>query len=391
MTETNYTNPQGQQPLVEEESSIDFMELAVKFWKGKWFVIIVTFLFCVLGVFMALNLKRTWTATVTLAPEVPEGAKSGSSLSSIASMMGLGGMNMGGNGADALNITLFPDMAKSTPFLTDLFEVPVNPYLSPKARKEGKKPKKSTTLYRWILKKDEPKGWFANLKESIFGAPDPEPENVPVDNKELTREQDIATQILSKCINADVDKKTGVTTINVTIDDPKLACELADTVCTRLQREIFNYRTAKAAQNLEYYTKLAEEAKAKMIKAQADYAVSVDYNRSIILQSAASEQQRLQQELSLAQQVYTQMQQQVEMAKAKYQEMKPVFVVVQPATIPLKPNQSRAKTAIIYAFLGIFLSAAWKLYGEDFYKKYKSQFKEKMAESTEEKSQEIEA
>ena len=58
---------------------------------------------------------------VTLAPE---SSKNNSSLSSIASMLGVGGMSAG-NEADALSVLLYPDIVSSTPFMIDLFDTPV--------------------------------------------------------------------------------------------------------------------------------------------------------------------------------------------------------------------------------------------------------------------------
>lgn len=392
-------NPQPLDETQQEEGGIDFMELAVKLWRSKWFVIIFTFLFGAYGVFKALNTRRQYKAQITLAPEMGDTKSGSSSLSSLASMFGMGRSGNNGMGGDALNITLFPEMISSTPFLTGLFDMPVYPYISKAALKKGEKPLPPTTLYRWVLGKDKPKMLITRIKESIFGEPDEkelteeeleEDTTTTVNNKELTKIQMRAVKMLSKCINADIDKKTGVTTITVTIDDPRLACDLADTVCNRLQREIFKYRTAKAAENLDYYTRLADDAREKMIQAQAAYATSVDYNRSVILQSAMSDQQRLQQEYALAQQVYASMTQQVEAAKAKYQELKPVFAVVQPATMPLQPANGRMKTVIIFAFLGFVLSAGWKLFVQDIFKKYYTEFKVKLKEYDETKAAEKE-
>ena len=106
----------------------------------------------------------------------------------------------------------------------------------------------------------------------------------------------------------------------------------------------------------------------------------MDYDRSVILKSVSSEKERLQQEASFSVQIYQQMEQQKEMAKAKFQEAKPVFAVVQPATVPLKPSNSRAKVVLIFMFLGFVGSAAWKLFGADFIRDFLANAKTKMKE-----------
>lgn len=51
---------------------------------------------------------------------------------------------------------------------------------------------------------------------------------------------------LSDHIGVSVDKKTGVTTISVTMQDPRISACLTDTVVNRLQSYIIDYRTNKA-------------------------------------------------------------------------------------------------------------------------------------------------
>ena len=171
------------------------------------------------------------------------------------------------------------------------------------------------------------------------------------------------------------------------MSDPLIATQLADTVCRRLQEYVVQYRTQKAGVDYEYYKEMSAESYEKMVKAQAAYAASVDYDRSVILQSVNSEKQRLQQEASLAQQLYSQMKQQEELAKAKVQEMKPVYAIIQPATQPLRPSNSRAKTAIGWGFFGFILSAGWKIFLKDYLTEFKAKLKKEdetaVIESTE--------
>ena len=57
-----------------------------------------------------------------------------------------------------------------------------------------------------------------------------------------------------------------------------------------------------------------------------------------------------------------------------------MFAVVQPATVPLKPSNSRAKVVLIFMFLGFVGSAAWKLFGADFIRDFLANAKTKMKE-----------
>lgn len=360
----------------DEEQPIDWMEMVAKLLKHKWFIIIFTAIFTVLGVLFALMQKRQYNVDVIVTPEI-EGKSGSSSLKGIASMLGMGGMSVG-NGADAITFMVFPQVCSSTPFLTDLFSVPVTTYVSEKAYEKGKRPK-STTLFKYISKEDEPKKGISAWLENIFGEKKKE-DNSVVNPSQLTKMQDKVCKYLAKHISANVDNKTGLTTISVSLDDPLIATTIADTVCQRLQNYVSEYKTKKAKQDLDYYTKLCDEAHESLIDAQQAYARSVDFDRSVILQTVSSEKERLRVEAQLAQQVFEQMEQQKAAAKAKYQELRPAFAVIQPATMPLKPSNSRGSVVLGFMFVGFILSAGWKLFAVDYLEKFRQGVKEKKAE-----------
>ena len=355
----------------EEGMSIDWMEIIRKLFKRWKFIFLVTFLFSVLGVTAALLAHRQYQVKVTLAPELQN--RTNSSLATIAGMLGA---NMQLNSTpDALNITLFPEICSSTPFLCSLLEVPVTPYVKKEAELAGVKPK-TTTVFEHLMGRDKPMSERQARKRAEADEEYLYDDSV-INVEQLTPNQHQAVKTLREnCVSASVDNKTGVTTITVTMDDRMIVKQLADTVTQRLQDFVIDYRTKKATADYEYYVQLADEAHAKLVKAQAAYAARVDYDRSVILQSVNSERQRLQDEANLANQIYSQMAQQRELAKGKIQEMKPVYAVVQPATVPFKSITSRAKICIIFFFLGFLFSCVWVAFGEDLWRKGKEMFAE---------------
>lgn len=372
--ETNYHNIPAQE---DNEITIDWASLIRKLLKHKKFIASVTIVSGILGCVVALTSARIYTVKVTLAPEVSGTSRAGTSLKSLTSLLGVGNLALNTSN-DALNITLFPEISSSTSFLAGLFDVKVNPYVSPKDQEEGTKPAEQVRLYDFVLGKHKPKSAFALWKENLFKKDGEEGQVNEVDssgsyfNKEQTR----VIKALRRIIFTDVDKKTGVTNVRVTMNDPKVAQELADTVCQRLQNFVSNYRIQKVYQDYLYYKKMSDEAKLAMVNAQNAYAASVDYDRSVILQSVNSEKQRLQQEAMLAQEIYVQMKQQEEMAKAKIQQERPVFAVIQPAVQPLSPSNSRKKVVLAFTFIGFCLSAGWKLFGQDKYRELRTLLKD---------------
>ena len=350
-----------------EESSIDWQDLLSKAWKGKKFIITVTVVFMFLGLISALTMTRFYTSKVTLVPEL--GKSTSSSLSSLSSMLGLGGMTMGSS-ADAYHVTVYPEVVASTPFVAKMFDMRVTD------------PKKDidTTLVGYLTRErfsiGSVIGYVTKPIFSLFSNKEEETKGNELNLFHLTKEQDRIVKTMNKAIQVDVDKKTGETTIQVTMDNPVIAATVADTVCKHLREYIVEYRTRKAREDLENYKKIADESYQRYLKASKAYAYYQDHNRGLILNAVISEGSRLSNELQIASQLYQQMKLQAEMARGKVIDEKPVFAIIQPATVPLLPQNSRAKVLLIWTFVGFVLSCVWVLYGKEYWQKGKTMLNE---------------
>ena len=160
------------------------------------------------------------------------------------------------------------------------------------------------------------------------------------------------------------------------MQNPQVTAIVADSVIRKLQEYITDYRTFKAKENCVYLEKLFEDRQKEYYIAQKKYANYVDTHDNLILQSVHVEQERLQNEMSLAYQVYSQVANQLQVARAKVQEEKPVFAIVEPAVIPLKPSGIGIKIYVLF-FMLISVSATigWYLIGKKFLKKLKKEIK----------------
>lgn len=363
----------------ETEEGIDGMDILVRLLKHWKQILLIVVIFSAVGVVAALRMSRIWSVTVTLAPEV-QGQNSGS-LASIALMRRMTNMQMSGS-TDAMDVSLFPDICASTPFLASLLDVPLTSYVSDKGKLEGKVPVQ-TTVYEHMMGLDGMRKRRFSLKSLIIPLLKKRSYDRPYtgveDPTELPKSAAAVVTALKRCIGVTMDKTTCVTTIKVVFDDPMMAKQLADTVCSRLQDYVSEYRTKKAQADYEYYVVLADEARADMVKAQAAYAASVDYDRSVIMQSATAEKDRLRAEANLAGQIYSTIVQQREQARAKVQEERPVYAVIQPAVLPQKPANSRKRKVLLWAFAGGVLACGWYGLGKDYYLNVKKDIKERMA------------
>lgn len=366
----NYNNPQA-----EKIVSIDWPKYISAFLQNWKKIGIITFIFAAAGVCVALTQARKYSVSVTLAPESAGGHQTGN-IGGLASMLGV---NVGGgsSSSDALNITIFPEIVSSTPFLTSLFNVELNkmpklPKDLAEARAVMSGPLTSVKLFDYLTGRDAEPSWWDDLKQSVWGVDKAEEDAdyLVVDERRLTKEQYYTMLVLKNMISVEVDKATAMTTVSVVMDDPLMCAQLADTVCRRLRDFVFDYRTEKERQTLAYYEAMCDSTYRTMVDAQAAYAASIDNNHNVILQKVSVQTQRLEQEASVASQVYQQMVQQREMSRANLQQVKPVFAVVEPATLPQLPVNSRKNTVIMFVVLGFVLSFSWYVIVEEYYNLY---------------------
>lgn len=357
------TNPDmeySRQPEDDDEKEIDLLELALKLWNQKKKICLWCFIGAIVGLVVAFSIPREYTTDVKLAPELGSNQKMSGSLGAMAAMVGIGSGAQ--SGADAVNPMLYPDVVSSVPFIVGLFDVPVEDI-------DGT----SKVTLREYVEDDLRSPWWSAVISAPFkligllrGSDDEEADpNKKTDSFKLTKEEDLIVKALQARIGASVDTKTSVITLSVMMQDPLVSATLADTVVSRLQEFITDYRTNKARKDLEYAELLNKEAQANYYKAQQDYADYLDRNNGLILHSAQTTRERLQNEATLAFNLYNQTAQQVQAAKAKVQENTPVYATVTPATVPIKPTSPRKPLILVgFVFLAFVACAAWILYGQ---------------------------
>ena len=353
----------------DDELEIDLMDLLRKVIGIRKKIYKAAGIGLIIGVIVAISIPKQYTVEVTLSPEM--GNSKGGGLSGLAASFLGSGVTMG-DGTDALNASLSADIVSSTPFLLELSAMKI-----PVTRNEV------MTLDTYLDEESSPwwsyviglpgmviggvKSLFIENEDGVMSSDKASLGTIELSKKELRK---IGT--LKKMITASVDKKTSMTSVTVTCQNPKVAAVVADSVVNKLQEYIIGYRTSKAKEDCLYLEKLFKERQLEYYAAQQKYADYLDSHDNIILQSVRAEQERLQNDMSLAYQVYSQVASQLQIARAKVQEEKPVFAIVEPAVVPLEPSGTSKK---IYVLASIFLLVCvvifWNLFGNDFLNKLK--------------------
>lgn len=354
---------QSQNNHKDREIEVDLMEVFYKIIDLRRVLYKTACVGLVIGIIVAVSIPKQYTVKVILSPEVRSPKEGG--LSGLAASF-LGGSTSMNDGTDALNASLSAEIVSSTPFLLELLDikVPINEKIN-------------ITLGSFLDKESSPwwnyvtglpnllirgvKSLFTNKDNKIAGSIN----NINKGVIELSEMESCKLESLKKMITTSVDSKTSMTSIAVTLQNPKVAAVLADSVVKKLQEYIIDYRTSKAKEDCFYLEILFRERQKEYYVAQKKYANYVDSHDNIILQSVRAELERLQNDMNLAYQVYSQVANQLQVARAKVQEEKPVFAVVEPAVIPLNSSSYGLKIWIlIFVFFSEICTISWFLLGK---------------------------
>ena len=351
----------------DEEIEIDLMDLLRKVIGIRKKIYKAAGIGLIIGIIVAISIPKQYTVEVTLSPEM--GNNKGGGLSGLAASFLGSGVTMG-DGTDALNASLSADIVSSTPFLLELsaMEIPVTK-------------NKVMSLNTYLDEETSP--WWSYVigfpgmviggVKSLFT----EEDEITFDKTsqgiiELSKKETEKIETLKEKLTASVDKKTSMTSVTATFQDSKVAAVVADSVVKKLQEYIIDYRTSKFKEDCLYLGKLFKERQQEYYEAQKKYADYQDSHDNLILQSVRAEQERLQNDMNLAYQVYSQVAGQLQVARAKVQEEKPVFAVVEPAVVPLEPSgTSRKVYVLVFVFLSVCIVISWNLFGKDLLSKFK--------------------
>ena len=365
-----YNNP----PYYEDdEAGIDIMELISKLWKRRTMIIKWCIAGAVIGLIAGFSIPKTYKAGVTLVPEVQQ--RTGSGVSTIASMMGV---NLN-NSVDAIDAEMYPDVVHSTSFIMQLFDLPVT---------FERKDSVITTSLLEYMKEYQRRPWWTSVTGFPFkvlgwcidlvkpAKEETETVSESLDPNNLPKKERMVVGYFAHNLMVNVDKKSLKTQMSLEMQDPLVVATVMSAVTENLKTYMTDYRTSKARQDVANLERICAQRKADYYKAQQAYAAYIDSNKNVYRQSDNAERDRLQQEMHLAYQVYSQVATNLEGSRIQAEQAKPVFVIVHDVAVPIrKAAPSKAKLLVIFTFLAGCCAAGWILFGQDLWKNFKENLK----------------
>lgn len=386
---TNISEPKVEHPqntthsLNDEDEGIDIMAMVRNLWDGRKTIIICTVIFIVLGVLAAINMKRTYTVSTVMVPQLGNSNKSG-----LGGLASLAGIDMGFNANNGeLTPLAYPQIVSSVPFRLNLMHTPLHfdkcdtlismfdyveaGYEKPTVLDYVKKYTIGLPgVIMSALKGEEPEVVYYDAASANDSTPRP----LAISMKEYKMQK-----AFEQIVTLDVDKKEGFITLNVTGSEPLMTAELAMKAQQLLQDEVTRFRIEKSQSELDYIQARFNEIKAENDRNQMSLAVATDRTQNVATTSAQIGKQRMQSKYNVSNAVFVELAKQLEQAKMQVKKDTPVFTIIQPVTIPNKAANSRAKKVVIWTFLGFVLGC-----GIVICKGYWPTLKEKLAKPAEE-------
>lgn len=319
--------------------------ILLKRWKlyAKWMAGAIVF-----SLVFIFTIPRYYSCQIMLAPEASEGG-----MNSLLSSFGFGETQ---STNDAISPNLYPDLMQSKDFIVSLFPVEVTTL-------DGTI---NTTYFEYLLKHSK-NSWYGSIlgklqkmlkSEETFSDTSGAKGKTYSPSFLLTDKQHDIVEAIAGKIKYNYDKKTGVITISVTDFDPLVCALIADTISSRLQDFILEYRTKKARIDLEYAQLIYMQTKEEYEEANKRYVDAIDANWDIINETAKARLETLNNEKSMKYQTFSTATQKLEAAKAKLQEATPVTTILQGASVPQKPAGPRRLliTLALMLFVGFICS-----------------------------------
>lgn len=311
---------------MENGNYINISELIMKALKGWKVIAAAVGITTVIGLTLILTTPRRYQSMVQLAPE----------------------QVITDEKAEAIFPEIYPNIVGSNDFILALFPLEVT-------KADGS----LTTDYRTYLQKyqkksltEYPKAWLMGIVEKLRSQ-EAVAQGVPSGPIRLSRHDENLIKGIRATIRCVWDKKTDAITISVIDQDPLIAATIVDSVTSRLQKSITDYRTAKARVDLDYAQRIYEQTQSEYQNAETEYVTYATAYQQATLETHKQRIEALKLNLKLRFDTFREASEQLQAARAKLQEQTPAFTVIQTAMVAGKPyGTSRAVKLIMWMIFG---------------------------------------
>ena len=336
-----------------KDDEIGTIALLKTVFLARRFVIKITILFSALGIVLALVSPVRYTASSMFMPQLSD-RQSNSSLGGLASLAGINLTAIMGGQPQEIAPSLYPQIAESSPYRMTLLETPVG---------------ESQISFRdYILGQDGDVSITTLIKKYTIGLPSLLFSNNNTDSPQdkilfdISEEDRGLFEFLDQILSVEVDDQEGLVSIGVEFYDRKIAAQLAQAATDLLQAKIISFKSQSARNNLQFVQSQFDAKRQEFEQIQDSIAMFKDQNLNITSSLYQNQLTRLESQFAVTSSVFQELAGQVEQAKIQVNKDTPIFMIIEPVSVPLKRSKpQRAMMVAIWTVLGGVMAVGWTL------------------------------
>lgn len=328
----------------------------------RYFILKVVLVAFVLGVVVALFVRKQYSASCLVIPQLSEEVELGGTLGGLAAMAGV---DLGSSGGGTIPIELYQNIFNNVNFRKELLQTKVTLSKFPT----------NVTLREYCLSPEYKRFlWYHKLKANTIGIistmqrkkrleerkammEKANQEEEPLTYIAMNEAEYAAVYALENIVSIMPTLETYSVTISAQMPEAVAAAQVAAAVEQLLQKYIIEFKTQKAKDNLKFIEERFVEAEANYQEKRERLARFQDANKSLNSAVAQVRKTKLEEESTAAFEVYVSLAQQLEQARISVKENTPVFMVLEPVAIPMEPvGLGRSIIILLFVFLGVCLS-----------------------------------
>ena len=350
-----------------KEDEIDLLQLFHKVWAGRKLILLVTIVFLILGILVALFSAKEYTATTIMVPQTSD-SKSGGGLCNLAA---LAGVNLGGGASETLPLTTYEKIIQSVPFKKRLVQTPLSFQDIPKK-----------VTYEDYCKNYTKPSLFGSLMSFLLPAPPAEPAvtigDDTIDITTLSREERGILNSIDGKLSLKLNEKEGFITLSCVMPEALPAAQMLQRAQQLLQETVTEFKLQKAREEYDFVSQRCNEAEKDFKAKQYAVAQFQDRNRDLFSSLPQTRLQQMQAEYNLAFSVYTELAKQLETKRIKLKEDQPIFTIIEPVSVPNERSKpKRVMIVAIWTFVGLVIGI-----GSIFFRDFRRQLREKRTDDT---------
>ena len=315
--------------MENNSDEIDLIEVLKTVWDGRKQVIIISFVFALIGVAVALLSPVIYSSSTTFINSQTE-SNSPSGLSGVASLVGI---NLGGYSGSEIPPTIYPQIGESVEFKRSLL--------------------KSTVDKEKQIKLESFLADYNQIKT---------PESIENNKLFISEYEDKLFGLTKDIISISVNQKDAFVTISANMPKSEYAANVCINAREILQKTVINNRIKSAEQKLDYSEKQLKSKRIEFEEIQNKLAYFNDSNLNLVTSSIINERKKLEAEFEIINAVMIELSKQVEQRKLQVSEDTPVFSIIKEASMPVRRSSpKRTQIVLIFGFIGLIASSLYVL------------------------------